>query len=651
MTVGAHNLPKPAGAEGVTVSHGIRVAVGPALLPDRLRAEAGDSGAEERGGVPADACVCVSACRVGGVGGMSLADMLERVASELLVRSVGGGAVRSQGRVGAGMLAGKGHGHGGWGTVECMAEAIVFAREVLRRRVVVVMDGLGFHEAVFLATRLAVLCQQSHAPGGVTQAKPATAGMLRRKATFVIGCALPGPDAGLLHPGLGQDVVTAGKGGVLWGGKGAGSRKKLGIGAKTSAQVARNSADVLAGCFLYSAEAGVGGAAEAGADLGPTRDGSGMSTDIPATPADSVHRGAFCRRSSPSLRLPAATQTSGGNVDARRDEVRPRRPATAGGAPHHQHARGLPTEARLRVAAVTVEGAAAARPASAHVGQAGMRALAGRPSSARSSGTGQLGVLAREGSALVSSRSEASAYACGSDEGGGGTRHSPVRSYAAPADANIYGHALREPLSPNAPPRDRLRYLQAGCPRNIKDGLDGLALPRALGRAGGGAGAGALSVTEEAPSVRLPDEPQAEFAQRLVYEAAVSLAHATRGGAAAAAAAVAAGSAAGAGMAAPQSPPVRMRTTEAGGVSGEEQVEVEGFVPCSARPHPALVNVAALPPLQPGESVQVSQPAPAARGVLCTQSQRVRADGGWNRVDTRMSVAGAARCPCRARRR
>ena len=63
------------------------------------------------------------------------------------------------------------------------------------------------------------------------------------------------------------------------------------------------------------------------------------------------------------------------------------------------------------------------------------------------------------------------------------------------------------------------------------------------------------------------------------------------------------------------------------------------------------VNVAALPPLQPGESVQVSRPAPAERGVLCTQSQRVRADSGWNRVDTRMSVAGAARCPCRARRR
>ena len=274
--------------------------------------------------------------------------------------------------------------------------------------------------------------------------------------------------------------------------------------------------------------------------------------------------------------------------------------------------------------------------------------MAGRPSSARSSGTGQLGVLAREGSALVSSRSEASAYACGSDEGGGGTRHSPVRSYAAPADANIYGHALREPLSPNAPPRDRLRYLQAGCPRNIKDGLDGLALPRALGRAGGGAGAGALKVTEEAPSVRLPDEPQAEFAQRLVYEAAVSLAHATRGGAAAAAAA----SAAGAGMmSAPRSPPVRMRTTEAGGVSGEEQVEVEGFVPCSARPQPALVNVAALPPLQPGEAAQVSQPAPAERGVLCTQSQRVRVDSECNRVDKRMSVAGAAFCPCRARRR
>ena len=38
------------------------------------------------------------------------------------------------------------------------------------------------------------------------------------------------------------------------------------------------------------------------------------------------------------------------------------------------------------MAAVTVEGAAAARPASAHVGQAGMRALAGRPSSARNEG-------------------------------------------------------------------------------------------------------------------------------------------------------------------------------------------------------------------------------------------------------------------------
>ena len=644
MTVGAHNLPKPAGAEGVTVSHGIRVPVGPALLPDRLRAEAGDSGAEHRGVVPADACVCVSACRVGGVGGMSLADMLERVASELLVRSVGGGAVRSQGRVSAAMLAGKGHGQGGWGTVECMAEAIVFAREVLRRRVVVVMDGLGFHEAVFLATRLAVLCQQSHAPRGVTCAKPATAGMLRRKATFVIGCALPGPDAGLLHPGLGQDVVTAGKGGVLWGGgaaagrNGAGSRKKPG---------ARDSADVLAGCFLCSAEAAVGRTTEAGADLGPTGDGSGMSTDIPATPADSVHRGASCRRSSSSLRLPAARQTSSGNVDARRDELRPRRPATAGGASHHQHATGLSNEARLRVAAVTVEGAAAARPASAHVGHAGMRALAWRPSSARSSGTGQLGVLVREGSALVSVNSEASAYACWSDEGGGGRRHSPVRSYAEPADANMYGHALREPLSPDAPLRDRLRYLQAGCPRNIKDGLDGLALPRALGRGGGGAGAGVLKVIEEEPSVRLPDESQAEFAQRLVYEAAVSLAHATRGGAAAAAAA----SAAGAGMAAPQSPPVRMRTTEAGGVSGEEQVEVEGFVPCSARPHPALVNVAALPPLQPGEAAQVSQPAPAERGVLCTQSQRVRVDSECNRVDKRMSVAGAAFCPCRARRR
>ncbi len=102
---------------------------------------------------------------------------LHRVATQLSVRAVGPGGRRESQQALAKDTPAK-------GSVEELVQAVEEACEVLGKRIVVVIDGLLFNEAVYLSTKLAELCQ----PGG----------SLCRKAFFAMSCNMPGPDESLV---------------------------------------------------------------------------------------------------------------------------------------------------------------------------------------------------------------------------------------------------------------------------------------------------------------------------------------------------------------------------------------------------------------------------------------------------------------------
>ena len=128
--------------------------------------------------IPVEESVCVAALRQGAGDEMLwLPTALHRVATQLSAR-VGPG-----GRPPVGQHAPAKHAPA-TGSVEELVHAVEEARQVLGKRIVVVIDGLLFNEAVYLSTRLAELCQ----PGGA----------LCRKAFFAMSCNMPGPDESLV---------------------------------------------------------------------------------------------------------------------------------------------------------------------------------------------------------------------------------------------------------------------------------------------------------------------------------------------------------------------------------------------------------------------------------------------------------------------
>lgn len=189
----------PAGSSHVAaIAHGVRVPVGPATLPSVL-GRAGEEGAHgEAAGAkaPVSLCLCVMATRdaLGVLGqneGTSFGRLLEAAASQLYLSCVGASAlahVRARRR---GNQRGAADDTGRlprWGSVESLVRAVLVAHEALGRRLVVVLDGLVFNEAVYLASRLAVLCQRGPEVGGGGGSQ----GLLCRKAWFLISTKPPG---------------------------------------------------------------------------------------------------------------------------------------------------------------------------------------------------------------------------------------------------------------------------------------------------------------------------------------------------------------------------------------------------------------------------------------------------------------------------
>jgi len=133
--------------------------------------------------IPVEESVCVAALRQGAGDEMLwLPTALHRVATQLSAR-VGPGGRPPVGQHAPAKHAPAKHAPA-TGSVEELVHAVEEARQVLGKRIVVVIDGLLFNEAVYLSTRLAELCQ----PGGA----------LCRKAFFAMSCNMPGPDESLV---------------------------------------------------------------------------------------------------------------------------------------------------------------------------------------------------------------------------------------------------------------------------------------------------------------------------------------------------------------------------------------------------------------------------------------------------------------------
>ena len=159
-----------------TIAHGVRVPVGAAFFPEHLSAGL----YLHREAIAVQECVCVAALRHGaGTETMWLPAALHRIVMQLSVRAARPGGPRPVGPQHAHST----HAHV-TGSVEELVQAVEEALVVLRKRIVVVIDGLLFNEAVYLSTKLAVLCQP--------------AGHLCRKAFFVLSCNMPGPDESLV---------------------------------------------------------------------------------------------------------------------------------------------------------------------------------------------------------------------------------------------------------------------------------------------------------------------------------------------------------------------------------------------------------------------------------------------------------------------
>jgi hypothetical protein len=216
-----------------TIAHGVRVPVGAALFPEHLFAGL----YLHREAIAVQECVCVAALRHGaGTETMWLPAALHRIVTQLSVRAVRPGGPRPVGPQ---------HPHATHthvtGSVEELVQAVEEALVVLRKRIVVVIDGLLFNEAVYLSTKLAVLCQP--------------AGHLCRKAFFVLSCNMPGPDESLVaHMDSSSDGdVMRQESAVEWG-----SRDLL---ARHSNLTTLHSHR---GCYLSSHVCGHAGAARGG---------------------------------------------------------------------------------------------------------------------------------------------------------------------------------------------------------------------------------------------------------------------------------------------------------------------------------------------------------------------------------------------------
>jgi hypothetical protein len=196
------------GTRVAAIAHGVRNPIGPASLPDVLHPQGGGAAAPSGfqgthahagAAVAVEECVCVTAMReaVGVLGpdeGASFGRLLEAACSQLYMASVGAGGASvgppldrrlPEGEAAAG--SGR-EGVAKWGSVESLVQAVLVARHTLGRRVVVVLDGLVFNEAVYLASRLALLCQRGPEIGG----SGGTQGILCRKAFFLLSTKPPG---------------------------------------------------------------------------------------------------------------------------------------------------------------------------------------------------------------------------------------------------------------------------------------------------------------------------------------------------------------------------------------------------------------------------------------------------------------------------
>jgi hypothetical protein len=230
------------GANG-TMAHGVRVPVGAACFPGCLSAS---QPLERKAAIAVQECVCVGALRHGaGTETMWLQAALHRIVTQLSVRAVRPVGPRSVGPHHP--LSTNTH---VTGSVEELVRAVDEALVVLRKRIVVVIDGLLFNEAVYVSTKLAQLCQP--------------AGQLCRKAFFVLSCNMPGPDESLMDSSWDGNVMRQ-VSSVEWG-----SREVL---ARHSQPTTLHSHR---GCYLSSHFYGHAGA---------WREGKAWRSSVPSTPA------------------------------------------------------------------------------------------------------------------------------------------------------------------------------------------------------------------------------------------------------------------------------------------------------------------------------------------------------------------------------